>query len=114
MMTEDKALLSIGWVPIDHAHIFSSGHLANQSLGDINSVVETRAGELIRVQQAAGDLCCDQRCFKVASQDRFGISFGFQISAGEEAECPSERMFTYRQSVEFIRFDFTHRSLGRQ
>ena len=102
-MTEDKSLFPIGWIPVHNAKPSLSCHFADDTLRDINAVMETGDIEIFLIQQALGRIGCEQSSLKIASQHRLCIRFLFQSASGKIAQRASQSMFSHCQAVQLER-----------
>src|SRR5262245_444014 len=93
-VTEDKTPLAIGCGPVDDTNIQFAGCLTGYAMRNIDSVMKTRAMDLLRGEDPIHDVCRKKACLEIPAKNRFCIRFTLKRSPCEESQRSSQRMLS--------------------
>ena len=108
-MAENETLLAIGRGPIDELHVESARCLAGYSVGDIDSMVKTRAMNPLRGENPRHDVCRKEAGLEIPAKNGFRVRFALERAPCEESQRPGQRVLADFQSILRIRGDLIHR-----
>ena len=111
-MAENETLLAIGRGPVDEPHVEFARCLAGYSMGDIDSMVKTRAMDPLRGEDPGHDVCREQACLKIPAQHGFRVRFSLERAPCEESQSSGQRVLANLQSILDIPGDLIHRGFA--
>ena len=100
IVTENKTLLSVSWIPINHPEIFPARDFANQTLWNINAMMKNRRMKIDILQKSAYCDCGQQSGIEKTPQYPVRKRFPIENAARIKSKRPGKGMLAHITAFE--------------